>query len=143
MPNIEVIALDIYGTLLATDDADGELNPRKGAKKFFKKCQRRRIKVVTASDEHTTLLKTYLEDTLGRIGLGLDVFDKFFHLHQLPHKDFTLIIQDYRIKPAQLLVIGDNPVKDIQGAINCGAHYIQVPEFLDVPDNYDLSCINF
>ncbi len=140
---IKVVALDIYGTLLATSDPDNELKSRKGAEKFFKKCSSRGIKVVSASDAHIPFLKSELEECLERVGLGLEVFDSFYQLNQLPCKDFSQIIADYRISPCELLVIGDRLDKDIEGARRCGACYIHVPEFVDHVDYFDLSRINF
>ena len=142
--SVKVVALDIYGTLLATSDPDNELKPRKGAEKFFEKCSSRGIKVVSASDAaYIPLLKSELEECLERVGLGLEVFDAFYQLNQLPCKDFSQIIADYKILPCELLVIGDRLDKDINGAVKCGACFIHVPEFVDHVDYFDLSRIDF
>ena len=61
--NIKVVALDIYGTVLASGDPNNELPPRKGLKAFLDKCDARRIKVVTASDGHLKNLKRNLQES--------------------------------------------------------------------------------
>lgn len=47
---IKVVALDIYGTVLAFDDCDYSCAPRKGLVDLFDRCDARGIKVVTSSD---------------------------------------------------------------------------------------------
>jgi len=134
---IKVIALDIYGTVLATDDADNELPPRRGLEKFFRKCKKKRIAIVSSSDAPIETLKIDLQSS----GVNLCAFDRFYCLNQLPRKDFSIIIRDYGIKPRELLVIGDNREKDILGAVKHGACCLRCPEYRRHLDDFDFSKI--
>lgn len=134
---IKVIALDIYGTVLATDDPDNELPPRNGLEAFFDKCDIKGVKVVSSSDGAIDIVKINLQES----GVDIDRFNKFYRLNQLP-KDFSLIVRDYNIISLELLVIGDSD-KDIMGAMKYGACWIRVPEYFDKLDDFDLSRINF
>lgn len=143
---IKVVALDIFGTVLATDDSDNYAKPRKGLATFFDKCDSRRIRVVTASDGHNDLVKALLKDCFKKHPLermSLDRFDSFFQLVQTP-KDFSIIIGHYDLIPNELLVIGDNPKKDIEGAARLGCLSCQVPEYrLEHRDDFDFGKIEF
>ena len=132
---IKIIALDIYGTILATEDPENLLKPRKGLEKFFDKCKAKGIKVVASSDADTTNIKIDLKES----GANVAKFDRFYELKQAP-KDFSVIIKDYGINPKELLVVGDSD-KDIEGAINCKAGHFRVPEYKNLEDNFDLSGI--
>ncbi len=134
---IKVVALDIYGTVLASDDPDNELPFRKGLEKFFDNCFSKKIKVVSSSDAPIETTKIDLQSA----GLDTNKFDRFYQLNQLPRKDFSIIIGDYRIQPRELLVIGDNYGKDIMGAIEHGACFLQVPEYREHLDDFDFSRI--
>lgn len=133
---IKVLALDIYGTILATDDEDNELPPRKGLEAFLDKCDDRGIKVVSASDADLENLKIDLREA----GVDIYRFDNLFCLDQYPYKDFLWIVKDYKIDPKELLVIGDSD-KDIDGAKAIGARYFRVPEYKDKRDGFDLNII--
>ena len=152
---IKVVALDIYGTVLAFDDHDCSLPPRKGFEKFLDECDERGIKVVTSSDAFignvqldltiafkcAKNLKTKQSDAL-RIGLSLKRFDNFFQLDQ-EVKDFSIIIGHYDILPSELLVIGDNPNKDIHGALILGANAVFCPAYgVEQGRHWDFSQIN-
>ena len=101
---IKVVALDIYGTVLSSTDYDNELPPRKGLEAFLDKCDVKGIKVVTASDSDFTNLKIDLKES----GIDIERFDDFFCLNQFPYKDFSLIVDSYKIQPQELFVIGDD-----------------------------------
>ena len=136
--DIKVIALDIYGTVLCSDDADGEMPPRKGLKAFFDKCEEKDIKVVSASDAGINDVKYDLKSA----GVAIDRFDKFFKLDHYPVKDFMIITRDYGITPRNILIIGDS-YKDIGGATKVGAYYVHVPEYRGTRDDFNLGNIKF
>ena len=128
---ISVIALDIYGTVLATDDPDNELPVRKGIESFFNECGVRRIRVASTSDAPNCTVKVHLED------YGLFRFlDSSFQLNQLPHKNFEVVLNYYGIQASELLVIGDSD-KDINGAISIGARHLRVPEYISFSNDFD------
>lgn len=140
---IKVVALDVYGTILALDDHDCSCPPRKGLEDFFDECEKRGIKFVTSSDAFTPNVKNDLSISfkvaIERIAdagarkkmrerLNIGRFDDFFQLNQ-GIKEFSIIIKYYSINPRELLVIGDNLDKDIQGAIIAGANVIYCPPY--------------
>ena len=136
---IKVVGLDIYGTVLSSTDCDNCLPPRKGIEKFFDNCDARNIFVASCSDSYIPNVKIDLKDS------GVDIlrFDLFFRLDQLPVKDFDWVLAHYNIRPGELLVIGDNPVKDIEGAIRVDAKYLQVAEYRERQDDFDFGKIDF
>jgi len=134
----KVIALDIYGTVLSSDDPENSMPPRKGFKEFVQTCQNLILPIATVSDAYLPNLGIDLEESLKKINLTLGVFNKFYHLPTTP-KNFSEIILDYRISPQELLVIGNNPYKDIEGARLSEARYFQVPEYIDIRDEFDFS----
>jgi len=152
---IKVVALDIYGTVLAFDDYDYSLPPRKGFEKFLDECDKRGIKVVTSSDAFTGNVKNDLLVAFRRAkdletgqagasqsGLSLDRFDGFFQLDQ-GAKDFSVIIRYYDIVPKELLVVGDSFNKDICGALKLGANAIHCPAYgIDQGREWDFSKID-
>lgn len=134
----KVIALDIYGTVLATDDPDNNLPPSKGIERFFERCKKNGIKVVSTSDANPVVVKIDLTTS----GVKLANFDGFYRLNQLPHKDYSEIIRDYGLtEPRDLLVIGDSD-KDINGAYasKCNSHRVQ--QYIDSRSRPDFSLIN-
>jgi phosphoglycolate phosphatase-like HAD superfamily hydrolase len=136
---IKVIALGIYGTVLATDDIGNELFPRVGLEGLFEKCENRGIKVVSASDGFT--LKVQLD--LGHSGVNITKFDKCYQLTSNP-KNYFGILGDYGIFPKELFVIGDSH-KDVMGAMNCGSRFFMVPEYYNayIGADFDLNSIEF
>ena len=134
---VKVIALDIYGTVLASEDAENILPARKGLEELFDRCESKGIKVVTASDASLINLKIDLKES----GVNISKLDNFYELKQFP-KDFSGIIEDYGIESGELLVIGDSD-KDINGAVNCKAKYFRVPEYVGIGDDFDLNSISF
>ena len=128
---IKVVALDVYGTILACDDHDYACAPRQGLENLLAECRQRNLLVVTSSDAYIHNVKTDLQlafDLVPERELRLDRFHNFFQLDQ-PEKDFSLITGFYGISPGELLVVGDNPVKDIQGATITGAKFVLCPVY--------------
>ena len=136
---IKVLALDIYGTVLATKDPENKLGPRKGFGKLVEKCKQREIIIVGASDASPISVRNDLEES----GVDLDIFLEFYELTQDP-KDFSFILNDYSLNPQELLVIGDSD-KDFQGAIRCGCRGIKIPEYVGIGkgDCFDLGELGF
>lgn len=129
--DIKVVALDIYGTVLASDDNDNSFPPRKGLEDFLDKCKKRGIKVVTSSDAYIPDVKAVLESCFNNFperGLSLERFNEFFRLDELPVKDFSRIVGHYDITPRELLVIGDS-YKDVGGALKYGCCFLRCPEY--------------
>lgn len=142
---IKVVALDVYGTMLAFDDYDYSFPPRKGLEVLLDNCDRRGIKVVTSSDAFTGNVRNDLSIAFKLVPerkLSLDRFDGFFQLDQ-GIKDFSVVIGHYNIVPAELLVIGDNPNKDIYGALRLGANAVLCPAYcVDGEREWDFGKIN-
>ena len=131
LSSIKVVALDVYGTVLAFDDGDYSFPPRKGLEVFLDNCEKRGIKVVTSSDAFTGNVRNDLLVAFKLVPekkLTLDRFDGFFQLDQ-GIKDFSIIIGQYDIVPKELLVVGDNPNKDIYGALRLRANAIHCPVY--------------
>ncbi|MEI6731435.1 MAG: HAD hydrolase-like protein [archaeon] len=144
MENIRVIALDICGTVLCADDAENIMPPRNELKSFFDRCDSKYIKIVGSSDMLVESVKFDLEECFGNhpeSGMSLDRFADFIMLNQLPRKDFSIIYSKFNVLPRELLVIGDNPIKDIGGARKYGCPYILVPKYVGHGDNFDFSKI--
>lgn len=136
--DIKVVALDIYGTVLASDDHDNSCPPRKGLEAFFNMCDERGIKIASASDVTIEVVKAELQECK----VDINRFDSFHLLNQLPVKDFSVIIGHYDILPSNLLVIGDS-YKDIEGARRIGAPYLQIPEYtVKSDDDFNFGRIN-
>lgn len=141
---IKVVALDVYGTILACDDCDYSCAPRAGLADFLDKCRDRGIIVVTCSDCFSANVRNDLEMAFKlvierlltpqerqemRSRLCLGRFAEFFQLDQALTKDFSVIIGRYDIRPEELLVVGDNYDKDIVGALVVGANAIHCPVY--------------
>lgn len=140
---IKVVALDVYGTILAYDDYDCSFPPRKGLEDFLDQCDEKKVKVVTSSDSFIQNVKNDLiiafklaaekiadGELSSRMKKRLNIgrFDDFFQLDQ-GVKDFSVIIGHYGINPRELLVVGDNIDRDVQGAIVSGANVIYCPPY--------------
>jgi len=151
---IKVVALDIYGTVLAFDDNDNSFPPRQGLEAFFDECDKRGIKVVTSSDGLTGNVKNDLQIAFRianglktganscKRGLTIERFDAFFEM-QIGPKDFSVIIGHYDIVPKELLVIGDHINRDIYSALKLGANALHCPAYgVDQGREWDFSKIN-
>ncbi|MBS3078801.1 hypothetical protein J4218_01640 [Candidatus Pacearchaeota archaeon] len=132
---IRLVALDIYGTVLATDDHNSSFPPRRGLECFFDVCDVRGIKVVTSSDCYTANVMAELAHCFGKYPdrrMSLQRFAGFFQLDEVPVKDFSRIIAKSQgivgslILPSELLVIGDSD-KDIDGALKHGCCSVRCP----------------
>ncbi len=133
---IKVIALDIYGTVLSSEDCENLMSPRKGLDKLFDECDVKRIKIVSASDAPILILQIDLKES----GVDFSRFDNFYEFEQKP-KDFRIILEDYNIKSKELLVVGDSVEADIKGAQMIGAQYYKVPEYNRKLDDFGLDSV--
>jgi len=133
---IKVLALDVYGTILASDDVENLMPPRKGFSELVKKCRDKNIEIITTSDSDLTNLKIDLRES----GINLSVFSNLYELKTIP-KDFEWILGDYGISPEELFVIGDREDADIEGAKRINAGYFLVPEYKIKSEEFDLSKI--
>ena len=127
---IKVLALDIYGTVLASDDADNELPPRMGIEWLFNECKNRKIRIVSASDSNIDNVKIDLGDSfkVAKLEHLVDQFEKYYHLDDWP-KDFSEIIRDYSLSPEELLVIG-NEDKDVLWPMKNNCLWLKIPSYI-------------
>jgi hypothetical protein len=143
---IQAVALDIYGTVLATDDYDNSSKPRKGLDRFFDHCDMQDIKVIATSDGHPPLVRAELSAVFSNhpeLNLFTSRFHSFLQLDQRPLKDFSVVLEYLGISSKDLLVIGDSD-KDIHGALRKGINSIRCPEYkVGVYDNFDFAKIDF
>ena len=80
---IKIVAIDIYGTVLASDDFDYSCPPRKGLECFLDQCQAREVKVVTSSDAFNGNVRNDLAMAfrpVPRKKLSIERFDGFFQI---------------------------------------------------------------
>ena len=130
---IKIAALDVYGTMLCSDDGDWSFPPRRGLEEFLYECRKRKIIVATSSDEDTDAVKIDLGIAFGLVperGLDIEGFDGFFRLEHPPNcgKDYSLIIGHYDIVPSELLVVDDR-AEHIFSALRLGCCAIHCPEY--------------
>jgi len=135
--SIKVIAFDVYGTILATEDPDNNLRARKGFFDIVATCKELRVILVTASDNSVDLTKIDLTES----SVPVEIFDDFYPMEKGIPKDFSKIIEVYGIEPEELLVIGDKPDIDIALAKEMGCHTALVPEYVGYGDKFDLTSI--
>ena len=133
--NIKVVGIDVYGTILATEDPENLLGPRKGFNELIKKLKTQKIQIVTTSDADLTNLKIDLKENK----IDPNIFYDMYELKTDP-KDYTWILRDFKIKSKELLIIGDTD-KDIEGAQRIRARYIRVPQRIGIGDEYSLENI--
>jgi hypothetical protein len=125
------ILLDIYGTLLASDDHDNVIPMRTGLEILAQQG-----KIITISDCPTSSVKADLRQMYENVSMyrriinPLDHISDFIHMHENP-KEIHLYAQP------EDLVIGDSE-KDIQGAIQANCKYLKVPEFRGGSNEKDL-----
>ncbi len=143
---IKAVCLDIYGTVLATDDHDQNFPPRQGLREFFDICDKRRIRVIATSDESIEDYKRNLEICFNlhdRFGLTIDRFFDFYRLGEAGPKDYSLVARSFGIDCSEILVIGDGP-KDFFGARKHGCPLIICPEYtIEGGREFDFSKIPF
>lgn len=129
---INLVAWDVYGTLIATGNTETSdveelehLRARPGALEALSEISSRKIMQITSSDGDLNNLKRNLKEA----GIGwTDFFDDLCKMTPGQPKDFSHIIDKYKIKPENLLVIGDNYNLDIALAKNQGCQTLWVPE---------------
>lgn len=142
---IRVIAFDVYGTILATDDHDDCFPPRRGLEILLDRCEERGIIPVTSSDAYIPNMKCDLSATFSRFSerrLSVERFKEFFRLDQIGGKDYSLIIGHYDLVPDELLVIDDRECH-IVSALRLGCLAIHCPEYrIDNGKEWDFSKIN-
>ena len=127
---IKVVALDIYGTVLASDDYDSVAIPRNGLEKFFERCSSKKIRVVSASDSTQASSDIALVANHHNLPWLVGGFSDHYTLDEYP-KDFSRVSIGENVSPRDLLVIGDNYMnKDLRGAEAIGAPFVFVPEYL-------------
>ena len=121
---IKVLTLDVYGTILSSIDSENQFPPRGGLEILLDHCDKKSIKVVISSD---ACVSDILFD-FKKAGIDNQRFLGFFRMTENP-KEFREIIEYYKIKPEELLVIGDSACADIAGAKNIHARFYQVPKY--------------
>ena len=131
MGKIKIVSWDVYGTLVAThydestDCGDIPLKPRPGALEILTQIKSRGITQCTCSDGHLGNLKNNLKEA----GINwTEFFNDLYKMEPFIQKDFSNIIEQYSIRPNQLLVIGDNYGIDIALAKKQGCQTLHVPE---------------
>jgi len=137
----KVIALDIYGTVLSSEDYDNEMPVRNGFERFVERCRESGLKLITASDSHPKQMAIDLESAFENTPnskLNLTIFEDFFQF--LAPKDFRPVLEYFSIAPHELLVIGDSYEKDIKSAQELGCSTQFVLEYRNY-DNFDFSKI--
>ena len=131
IPRIRVVCLDIYGTILATDDHDNSFPPRKGLKSLFDRCDSMNIRVVSTSDAYVPNVQADICDCFQKhdeLQLNIKRFFDFYQLDELPVKDFSKVAKSFGISNHEILVIGDHN-KDINGAKKHECFAIRCPEY--------------
>lgn len=137
MTTTKIIALDIYGTVLATDDPENRLPLREGTLDFLERCKELGIKVISSSDADICGVMT----DLGEKGIDLEkLIHRFIQFRETP-KEFGVLLAEYKITPEGLFVIGDSLAKDIAGARAIGANYYYVPEYYDAKGSFNINTI--
>jgi len=133
---IKVVGWDVYGTLISSeldetrDDEDGhelKVRARDGALEVLGEIRRRNMIQCTVSDGDLGNLK----DNLAEAGINRKIFDDLFIMTWGVPKDFSSVMRVYRIKPRELLIIGNSYEMDIQPALEQGCNALWVPEFID------------
>ncbi len=138
MPKIEVIAFDVYGTILCSTDPENAMPPRQGFAEFILRAKDLGIKTVTSSDADLTNLHLDLSATFqGRVPFGIEVFDAFFPLSMRP-KRYEVILEYFNINPTALMIIGDNPINDFDGAPLYSTKFL-IPPYQDGRDRFSFS----
>jgi len=131
---IKLVAWDVYGTLIETghcETSDVEENEnlrlREGALESLSLIKSKDITQCTCSDGNLTNLKRDLAEA----GIKWkEFFDDLYEMTPLQQKDFSFIIESYKIRSENLLVIGDNKDIDIALAKKQGCQTIWAPEFV-------------
>ena len=135
MPKIEVIAFDVYGTILCSTDPENAMPPRQGFAEFILRAKYLGIKTVTSSDADLNNLHLDLSATFqGRVPFGIEVFDVCFQLSMRP-KRYEVILEYFNINQTALMIIGDNPNNDFDGAPLHATRFL-IPPYQDGRDRF-------
>jgi len=131
MAKIKLVSWDVYGTIISTggdETSDVEelekLRLREGALEALIYVRSKGITQITSSDGDLENLKNNLKEA-GII--WTDFFDSLYKMTPLEPKDFSNIFKIYKIKPNNLLVIGDSYDIDIDYAKRQGCYTLYVP----------------
>lgn len=133
----KVIALDVYGTMLP-----GMIFPhnrfflRKGVQEFVDKYKKNLLRVVTVSDARIADVRRDLRQA----GFSVDLLEGIFCINEYP-KDYSGIIDFYKIQPRELFVIGNDFEKDLRWAKEHGCSTLLVPSFNSPNDAFDFASI--
>jgi FMN phosphatase YigB (HAD superfamily) len=133
---IKVVSWDVYGTLIATrldeetDCGSEPLRPRNKVLETLEEIKRKGIIQCTCSDGDLKNLRCNLKEA----EIPREYFDDLYLMRWQWPKDFSIIIQTYKINPAELLIVGDNYEMDIQPAIEQGCQALWVPEKISPKD---------
>jgi FMN phosphatase YigB (HAD superfamily) len=127
---VKVLALDIFGTVLSSRKSG--LPARKGIDSLIEKCRGKKIKIVSISDcSHIILAQSFKESNIDP-----SFFNASYQLHA--PKDMRDVLEAYKIKPNQLLVVGDSYERDIDLAKQQGCKTFLVPEY-QYANEWDIS----
>ena len=139
MPETNLVLWDVYGTLIAThydestDCGDIPLKLRPGALEILSEINSRKISQATISDGDLGNLKNNFKE----VGIDwINYFDDLYQMTPWQPKDISYIIEDYnklfdcKIKPENVLVIGDNYEIDIKLAKEQGCQTIHTIELI-------------
>lgn len=140
MEKPNVIACDVYRTILFGDDPENCVPARSGFVQFAKSCISNGIILVTSSDNGTELVKIDLRVS----GVPLELFTEHFRMESGQPKNFVPILEHFGIAPKSLLVFGDRLDLDVEPAIRQGCRAILVPPYYSLQDDFDwMSILHF
>lgn len=132
MAQIKLVSWDVYGTIIASGNNETsdvteleKSRARPRALEALMAIRSKGITQITSSDGDLGNLKNSLKN------IGINWKDYFDDLYKMPpgeQKDFSYIIQEYQIKPENLLVIGDNYDIDLSLAKEKGCQILYVLE---------------
>ena len=120
---LKVVAVDLYGTILVTEDPENAMPIRAGFREFCLLCHQNKIKIVSSSDADLINQRIDLSDKG-----AFEYFDRLYRLKTNP-KRYSAIIRDYSLSHQELLVIGNEEVKDLTIAKRIGCKTFLVPNY--------------
>ncbi len=130
---VKVIAFDVYGTILCSEDPENCMMPRTGFLEFSEKCILKGIRLVTSSDNQYWLTKNDLSES----GVPLRIFTDHYQMEKGQPKYFGHIIDFFSILPEELYVFGDRLDYDVEPALEQGCQATLVPPYCSVTDTFD------